>query len=290
MSITLSDAVAEANKLGATNTLFVVRENATVDTAGAYTQTGAGDDTGTTTINGSAVTGGTKLYMVGAAGADTITGGSGNDTITGAAGADSLIGGDGADSIVGGGGADTISGGEGNDIIFAAVSSGIDTIDVGSGTDRVYVADDAANNHEIITGMTLWGTSTVSGASGYDMIVIDESEFATINFANTGATGTLSTSDYNEIDGTTGTEAADKVNVITGTGYASYTAYIGGGVTRAGANEAFILFYNTSTQAAELWFDADADADVTEAVLVARIIGVGLNDMGSWAAGNFEIA
>jgi Ca2+-binding RTX toxin-like protein len=290
MSITLSDAVSEANKLSATNTFFVVRENATVNTAGAYTQTGAGDDTGTTTINGAAVTAGTKLYLVGAAGADTITGGAGNDTISGAAGADSLIGGDGADSITGGAGADTISGGEGNDIIFAAVGSGIDTIDVGTGTDRVYVADDAANNHEIITGMTLWGSSTITGASGYDLIVIDESEFATINFANTGATGTLATGDYNEIDGTTGTEAADKVNVITGTGYASYTAYIGGGVTRAGANEAFILFYNTSTQAAELWYDSDADADVTEGVMVARIIGVGLNDMASWAAGNFEVA
>jgi Ca2+-binding RTX toxin-like protein len=301
MSITVTDAQAVANRLDATNTWFIVRENATVNTAGAYTQTGAGDDTSTTTINGSAVTSGTKLYLVGAAGADTLTGGSANDTINGAAGADSLIGGDGSDSIVGGAGADTISGGAGNDTLEGG--AGIDSITLEDGVDRVNYTSGgtaAAAERDLVTGFKVYGVSTSStftGDSGYDFIAIDEDNGGADFFGDgtfteaTVAGATLAAGNFQSIDGST-TDAdidATAITVIWGEGYADFNAMAAANTVGANGANTLVTFFNTSTQRAELWYTTDADNSGADEFMVIALVGVTMSEMQGLTRQNFLI-
>ncbi|MDY0870996.1 type I secretion C-terminal target domain-containing protein [Dongia rigui] len=105
----------------------------------------------TLTVDGSVLTGSSRLIVNGAAeqsgaltaiggtAADILTGGGGNDLLTGGKGADMLTGGAGADRLEGGDGNDTLSGGTGNDTLLAG--AGIDTLLGGDGTDTIIMAD-----------------------------------------------------------------------------------------------------------------------------------------------------
>ena len=86
---------------------------------------GAGNDT--VLVDASVVL---PMYLLGAAGDDTITGGSGSDNLYGGDGADSLDGGAGDDVLVtlGGGTADGITGGDGRDSFWLDAGRGADPV------------------------------------------------------------------------------------------------------------------------------------------------------------------
>ncbi|GAA5181126.1 hypothetical protein GCM10025771_27280 [Niveibacterium umoris] len=74
--------------------------------------------------------------MVGADGADKLSGLAGSDTLRGNAGGDSLDGGDGNDLLDGGDGNDTLIGGAGADALYAG--NGNDSLAGGAGSDSLY--------------------------------------------------------------------------------------------------------------------------------------------------------
>ena len=101
-----------------------------------------------------------NVSVVGASGADNITGGSvndilsgaaGNDTAVGGAGNDSVDGGAGNDSLLGGTGADTLVGGAGNDILNGG--TGIDSVVGGDGNDIfvMQAADSSGTTFDVIS-------------------------------------------------------------------------------------------------------------------------------------------
>lgn len=198
--------------------------------------------------------------VTGSGGSDYIVGSAGNNTLSGLAGADYILGGDGDDTIIGGDGIDKLSG--------------------GNGTDTFQITSALTADRDVISGF---------GAT--DIISFDESVFSSIDFANTAAVAGLNASDYNEV-AATGTMAADKVNVVTtSAGYASYAlayAGFGAGGAKGGANEVFVVFYNSATSLTEVYFDADASAD-TGAVLVAQLDITGANLAAALSNANFGV-
>ena len=221
------------------------------------------------TLNG---LGGDDTLTGSTAATTTIDGGSGADTITGGGVADTLLGGDGADTITGGNGADVITGGDGIDSIVLT-----ETV---AAADDVRLTNDAAGNQSVVTG---WATAN-------DQIIFDESAFASINFAATGATGDLNAGDYNENTAAGITLTDDKVNVITdAAGFASYDAAHAAAVASGAgdAGEGFVVFYNSATGKTEIYFDADLSDDAGE-VLVAQLDIAGANVAGL-GEGNFGV-
>jgi len=285
MAITVSEAFAEANKVSGNSTLHIARDKGSL--SGTTYTAGTPDDTGTTTVTATDVT--VKLKIMTADGADTVTGGSNSDYISTYGGADSITAGAGNDTILGGAAADTIYAGDGNDSITGGL--GIDRIYLGDGTDRVVFNDDTlSSNQSVVSGFTLYGAvDTVTGASGYDIVEIDESEFASIDFS--GGTGiVLASADYVEI-ASGGTLVDDSINVVIGTGYAGLAAFHTAETEVDG--EYFFMFYNTNTQSAELYYTADGNAGSTlntHEILVAQFTGLTLADMESWSYKNFYIA
>jgi len=191
-----------------------------------------------------------------------ITGSSEDNTIVGTANADNIVAGEGIDSITGG--------------------AGVDTIDLTESTakaDTVALTSALTADRDIITGFGI----------ANDVIALDESAFASINFANTGAVAALAAGDYNEV-AVNGALVADKVNVITtAAGYANYaTAYaaFAGGGAKGAANEVFVVFYNSTSGKTEIYFDADATDNI--GVLVAQIDIVGA-DVASLSQANFAV-
>ena len=71
--------------------------------------------TATTALNVDATEVTSALWIIGNAGANSLTGTGSNDTLDGGAGNDSLTGGNGDDFLIGGNGNDTLTGGNGND-------------------------------------------------------------------------------------------------------------------------------------------------------------------------------
>ena len=140
VSFVISDAFAVANRTSDTSTFTVGRTD-------GGTMGGTVDDTGKTTITGSAVTS-TKLVLTGATGADSITGGGGNDTLTGNAGNDTLIGGAGNDSLNGGADGDSLVGGEGADTLVGS-----------SGSDIITLTETTAARDTVIIGGTQGATT-----------------------------------------------------------------------------------------------------------------------------------
>lgn len=171
---------------------------------------------------------------------------------------------------------ESVVGTSGKDYIVAAASGTIieggaeaDYIKLGAGVDTVRLTETATSDN--IAGFQV--------GTGGDVIAIDESAYATINFANTAAVAALAATDYNEV-AATGVMAADKVNVLTtAAGYATYAlayAGFGAGGAKGGPNEVFVVFYNSNTAKTEVYFDADASSD-TGAVLIAQIDITGAN-------------
>jgi len=199
--------------------------------------------------------------------------------------------------LVGTNGADTIDASTLNIVGPKGVKikggQGVDTIDLtANGNDRVVLTETAANNHDVITGFTLYGTGT-SGATGYDTIAFDEDTFfsdgtfseatsdgapvANGNFAMLNGTGAYSIS-------------ANKINVIKGKAYSSYDDMESdtNSTMASDGSDAFIAFYNSSTQRLEVYYDADADNNDSE-VLVAAISDVTLAGVENFTAGNWIV-
>lgn len=173
-------------------------------------------------------------------------------------------------------GADTITGGSGGDIIRGG--TGIDTIDLGDDTakDAVILDDDTAGNHSVVSNFKV----------AIDVIAIDETEFATIDFAATAPIAALAAADYNEIT-TGGTLVADHVNIITtSSGYADYDAAFAA-VNGSGADEVLVGFLNSTSGKFEIYFDADGSDNAGE-VLIAQIDIAGA-DIASLSEANFAL-
>ena len=252
-------------------------------------------------IDASALTGRLIMGVAATSGFETVTGGTGNDTLlatsnttarvlsvdgglgndiitlTVAANASTIAGGAGNDAIIGGGGADTISAGEGIDTIRG--SAGIDTISLSettSAVDTVILDNDVAGNQSVI------GNYNIAN----DVITFDESEFATVNFANTAAVAALATADYTEM-AATGTLVINTVNIITtAAGTANYDAAFAS-VNASGAGAVLVGFLNSTTSQFEIYYDADGQDNLGE-VLVAQIDIVGAN-IASLSEANFAV-
>ena len=213
-------------------------------------------------INGAVQTGIESINLSGLTGSFgvTVTGSADANTITGTANADNIIAGEGADTITGG--------------------AGIDTIDLSESTaktDTVIITSAATADRNIITGF---------GAT--DILDLDESAFASINFGGTNADAALAAADYNEI-AAGGTIQADHVNVITtAAGYTNYAAAIGAITAAADGAEAFVVFFNSTSGKTELYFDADAD-DGGSGVLIAQLDITGANLAGALSEANFSV-
>ena len=87
-----------------------------------------------------------KVYILGGAGDDTLTGGDNNDTITGSGGNDLIFGGLGDDRLAGSAGRDNIIGGDGRDRLYG--DAGNDVLIGGAGVDRLYGGTD----HDVLSG------------------------------------------------------------------------------------------------------------------------------------------
>ena len=200
----------------------------------------------------------------------TVIGGTGNDTVTGSGTADTIAGGAGADSLIGGGGADSITGGAGNDVLTGGAGAAFplrrsrrdDSItdwETSSTNKFVFEADEATNEADLF----------------------DAGEVVLANTDPTTTAGTLVTvvaGDYNE--GVTGDNffAADMINVwTTADGATDLGAALntidGGGSSVTDADDAILVWYNSTTSLTTLSFITDAGtgaasfADVTATTL-----------------------
>jgi trimeric autotransporter adhesin len=141
----------------------------------------------TFTVDASALTSGTNaINLIGTAEADAklyVIGGAGADTLTGGSGADSLYGGSGIDTVNGGSGADYIEGGAGNDTSLNG-DDGVDTVDGGAGND------------------------TITGGSGYDSLIGGDGNdtFVMSAKADFGATSSLGVVTTDTVSGGAGTD------------------------------------------------------------------------------------
>lgn len=139
-----ADALIVYGTAGADAFTLTAAANGTVNVAGDLTVSGT--DTaerlriyalgGADTIDASAATCDSWLYLAGGADADTIDGSACADIIRGGGGADTISGDGGADHLYGDAGADTIYGGAGNDALYGG--TGRDRLFGGSGNDTLY--------------------------------------------------------------------------------------------------------------------------------------------------------
>jgi Ca2+-binding RTX toxin-like protein len=183
------------------------------------TTAGAGDDT----LDG----GDGNDVLNGGAGNDSIVGGAGNDTIDDGAGNDVVLGGDGVDTITIGAGVDSVDGGAGNDNITITGLNVGDTITGGEGTDSLTVINSSAAT--IIPTFTSIESLTVKTSSNFTLDLTDATDKTSLKSYNVTSTdsgaadaivltniasgSTVTVSDDNSRDGTTG--VADDTGNIT---------------------------------------------------------------------------
>jgi hypothetical protein len=259
--ITVAATAGTTVNLGTMGAATAVMGNVTASGAGTFTMT-VGAATLVGDIDTSDLTGTANITL-----SNTTAIGV---TYTGGAGVDNFTGTGAADLITAGAGADVINGNGGNDSIDLTESD-----------------DDAALDQVVLVFATANNVATISGFGATDQVVFDESVFATINFANTGAVATLAAGDYNEI-AAAGALAGDSVNVITtAAGYADYDAAFAA-VTAGAGDEVFVVFYNSTSGKTEVYFDAD-DSDDAGEVLIAQIDIVGANVAASLSEANFGV-
>lgn len=154
---------------GAGDYIFTLTDTivgAQIATSSTFTVVRAVGDTGTTKIDGSAVTSSYKLDLTGGAGADTLIGGAGTDTIEGGAN----------DADV-----DSLTGGAGNDVfIVDSNASAVDVItdfDFGTSTTSI----------DKIGGLADWNTTAIGG--------LQTSAWGQLAVVTTGVTGIDATTD-----------------------------------------------------------------------------------------------
>ena len=212
-SITLSNAATVANAKASTNVLTVSRDT---------------DETGTLTVDGSAVTG-SGLALTGALGADSLTGGAGNDVLTGSSGVDSLVGGAGNDTFVYAASSDistgeVISGGDGTDTI--QLTSGVSSATVDfryatlSGIEAIDALGGSASGSAVFKSTQLSSTTLITESTASTDMVIKvvaagtEVDVSGFTFGTNRTTGVTLANDASYVSlpvSLTGTSKADSI-------------------------------------------------------------------------------
>ncbi len=212
---------------------------------GSTAVTASAVNVGTTKFISSGLTSvaaGTAVYLFGAESslntttADSITNVE-NVTLSGN-GINYVVGSDAANVITGGTGADFISGGAGNDTIIA-----------GDGADKLTGG----------TGADIFRLDPANGADG-DIIY----DFGATDVLNLDV-GTPASNTY--FEGAAGSVAiTDEIAVITGASYANLAAVYAAG-TFAAATEVTVIFLNSTTGKAEVYYDSDGETAGGEVLL-----------------------
>ena len=205
--------------------------------------------TGTVNLGGTANTSAVAMTVTTGAGAATVVGGTGADTMTAGAGAVAFTGGDGADTLTGGAGADTLTGGNGADSLSGGAAAdiliggaGADTLTGGTGADEFRFAASTEGSDTI---------TDFSVANG-DLIGIPD---AIINPAGSAAGAVYVAGDFvTARDGVADIVVGDTLKIVR-LATAQSTAQIE--TITAGAADAVVLVFNSTTGAAELWYDSD---------------------------------
>ena len=201
-----TDEVRFASTTASTLTLYAGDTGIEKVVIGTGTATAA-VTTGTTAlnVNASAVT--NALWIIGNAGANSLTGTAYNDTLDGGAGNDSLIGGAGNDTLIGGNGNDTLTGGAGSDYfvfnVAANASSNKDTV-----TDFELGVDKLQFSKAVYAGLGSIVGPLSSGQfwSGAGVVTAHDADDRIIYNTTTGAL-------YYDADGT-GSSAAVQIAII----------------------------------------------------------------------------
>lgn len=243
----------------------------------------------------------TILFARGTGGNDTIAGGAGNDFIGGFTGMDILHGWGGDDTVVGNSGNDTVRGGDGNDVLEGG--SGDDVVDGGNGDDLLW---GGSSGNDSLTGSAgadqfrLTGTNagvTITDFSrGHDKIALANATGGAgggspdFTVAESTAGVPLLPADFDRVD-TIAFVRSDKGGVGSGNhqvflvSAAQTTMEINTAVSN-GALSAFVFVYNSTANAAELYFDSDW-SDAMSPVKVATFAGLGVSDVQALGLSDF---
>ncbi|WP_161566003.1 VCBS domain-containing protein [Caenibius tardaugens] len=185
----------------------------------------------------------------GGAGNDTIYGQEGNDTINGGDGDDLLNGGSGNDILVGGMGNDTLTGGAGADQFRLQSNGGTDIIkDYVDGTDKIGFFDNGGNTA------------------------------GSVNFANTtgsAAGTTLNAADLATITNVSNMTGSHDQRVLVVQSAQTETQITSASIS--GANNNYVIVYNSTSGRGEIWFDADwgTTADRVKVATLDNVTTVG---------------
>jgi len=209
---------------------------------------------------------------------ENVTGTGGADYIVGTNGANVIDGGVGNDTIIAGLGGDTITGGAGNDTIDLGASD--------AAQDFVRLESSVANN----------GIDTISNFGTQELITLDKSDYslngtATADSANTAIAGATY---YEGAAGSAVAATAYDVIVLNAASYADVGAAEDAVAARiTSATDGFVLFHDTGTSQAHMYFDADnaADGNLTATATVITFEGVAsAADLGTLIGNtNFEL-
>lgn len=272
--------------------LTVVRDNGQATTTATFLFIGTNTPASPNYLSGPTLN---RLIILGGAN-DSVDAGQGNDTIYGGAGNDIIYtnqandlvyGQDGNDFIQSGQGNDIINGGSGDDIIYGG-SSGIDELTGGTGADQfrfsIECGADAVKDFSLADG------DTIALYDGID--ASPEVHFAAAAPRPGPATASLSASDFDTVS-----SIADVLSSTGGAGLGNNQLYV---VTNAqtssqiaagvpgGATSAYVLAFNSTTNAASLYYDSDwsTSADRTE---LATFSGLSLADIQTMTISNFFV-
>jgi len=157
-------------------------------------------------------------------------------TATGTSGADGITGSALADTISGGLGADTITGSAGNDSLTG-----------GSGADVFNYASTVLTD----------GTDVITDFGSSDYIAIDAA--TTLNTYFEGAIGSVANT--------------DEIVVLTAASYASATAIYAAG-TFSAASSTVIVYLDSATTTAKVYYDADGETGGADGVVIAELTGI----------------
>lgn len=270
--------------------LTVTRDNGQAATLSTYLYFGTNTASNLSYVSASTLD---RLLILGSAndeanagqGNDTIYGGAGNDIILANQGNDLVYGQDGNDFLQSGQGNDIVNGGPGDDIIYGG-SSGTDELTGGTGADQFrFSAEcgaDAVKDFSLADGDTI---------ALYDGINTSPE----VHFAATAprpGTASLSASDFDTVS-----SISDVLSSTGGAGLGNNQLYV---VTNAqtssqiaagvsgGATSAYVLAFNSTTNAASLYYDPDwsTSADRTE---LATFSGLSLADIQTMTISNFFV-
>ena len=232
-------------------TSLTITGNGSVDigslTAAALATIDASAITGTVVLGDAANTSAVAMTVTTGAGAATVVGGTGNDTMTSGAGAARFTGGNGNDVLTGAAGADSLPGGAGNDILSGGDAAdslvgggGNDTLTGGAGADRFQFTANT-DGTDVVSDFTR-GTDLIEIAVGIVTVANGLGAFVTADYSaafNSVADITLPAGDNIVIELQTAQSTAQLQTVV------------------AGAADAVVLVFNSTSSRGEMWYDAD---------------------------------